>query len=284
MNNDELIGKKFGAWIVLEKAESIKYSNSTVIRYKCQCECGKISIVKKQALLRGTSKSCGCLRAKYCHDANTKHGMSYSKIYTAYKHMKDRCLNSNNKEYRRYGGRGISICDEWLGDNGFDNFYNWSIKNGYSEQLTIDRINNDGNYEPNNCRWTTVKQQNHNTSQNRLLTYNGETHDVTEWAELLNIERGTIFARIKYGMPIEQILFKKPTKNKKVEIYKDGKLIDTFNSQKEAANFIGVTPSTISGYLNRGVKNPDGYVFKYAYEETLGVNLASDNQYAERIS
>jgi hypothetical protein len=108
--------------------------------------------------------------------------------------MKDRCRYKTNDNYERYGGRGIRVCEEWLAD--YINFYNWAINNGYKEGLTLDRIDSNKNYEPDNCRWATYKEQANNTRRNNFITYNGETHTLTEWAEKLGIKRSTLNTRI----------------------------------------------------------------------------------------
>ena len=118
--------------------------------------------------------------------------------------MKERCNNKNNKSYKNYGGRGIKVCKEW--SENFMSFYNWSINNGYKEGLTIDRINNDGNYEPSNCRWITRKEQNRNYRKNHLLTYKGETLCLADIADKYGINRGTLLYRLKKGKTIEEAL------------------------------------------------------------------------------
>lgn len=121
--------------------------------------------------------------------------------------MKTRCTNVNDPHFERYGGRGIVICDEWK--NYFEAFYDWSMSNGYTEDLTIDRIDNNGNYCPSNCRWVTVKEQNQNKRNVILITYNGETHNVTEWAQILHLGHDTIRQRYHKGWTPEQCLFGK---------------------------------------------------------------------------
>lgn len=136
-----------------------------------------------------------------------KHGMAIGKrhgLYRRYYHMKARCYNPNCKAYKNYGGRGIRICDEWLED--FMNFYNWAIENGYQDDLTIDRIDNNGNYEPSNCRWITDYEQRFNKRNNKLLTIERETKTITEWAKLYNLNIHTIYSRIRYGWKGKDLL------------------------------------------------------------------------------
>jgi hypothetical protein len=118
--------------------------------------------------------------------------------------MKNRCNNPNVEHYETYGGRGISVCKDW--ENSFLNFYIWSMNNGYNKNLTIDRIDVNGNYEPNNCRWVTNKEQARNTRRNRVLTYNNETHCISEWAEIKNIKPSTLLRRLDLGWSIEKAL------------------------------------------------------------------------------
>lgn len=126
---------------------------------------------------------------------NYKHGLTKSRIHNTWNHMKDRCYNSKSQNYARYGNRGITICEEWRND--FMSFYEWAMANGYQDNLTIDRIDNDGNYEPSNCRWITLKEQNFNYSKNRLITHRGKTQTLTEWANEIGISTATLFARLK---------------------------------------------------------------------------------------
>ena len=118
--------------------------------------------------------------------------------------MKQRCYNPNKPQYKDWGGRGITICDEWLND--FMAFYDWAMSNGYQDNLTIDRIDNNKGYEPSNCRWVDHKIQNRNKRNNRNYTINGETHCLTEWCEILGLNRGTVKNRLRYGWSIEQSL------------------------------------------------------------------------------
>lgn len=128
-----------------------------------------------------------------------------TRIYSIYKGMKDRCRYKTNDNYMRYGGRGIRVCEEWLSD--FMSFYDWAINNGYKDGLTLDRIDSNGNYEPSNCRWLTYKEQANNTKRNNYITFNNETHTLTEWAEKLGLKRSTLTTRIhRQGWSIEKAL------------------------------------------------------------------------------
>ena len=183
--------------------------------YKCQCDCGNTHIAHKGLLLSGNIKSCGCLQheeeyRKVNSERQKTHGMTNTLLYKCWNSMKNRCNNPKMENYSIYGGRGISYCKEW---EHFEPFMDWALKNGYKEELSIDRIDVNGNYEPNNCRWVTLKQQARNRRGTYFITYNGETHCLTEWAEILGFKRVTLQKRIKdYRWSIKKA-FTTPIKN-----------------------------------------------------------------------
>lgn len=133
-----------------------------------------------------------------------------SRLYSIWRHMKERCYNENHVAFNSYGGRGISVCEQWKTD--FTSFKEWALENGYSSDLTIDRVNNNGNYSPQNCRWATRIQQQNNTRANHLLTFNGETHSFAEWSRITGINRITIRSRIRMGWTEEEALTRPPRK------------------------------------------------------------------------
>lgn len=185
--------------------------------WRCVCDCGKEIFVRHTRLTHG-QKSCGCHSTKILVERNTKHGKRSTKIYTQWANMRARCNNPKHKFYSDYGGRGISVCREW--DNlkdGFENFYKWSMANGYSDELSIDRIDNNGNYEPLNCRWATSKEQCNNRRNNVFLEYNGETHTMSEWSEIIGIKTDTIFKRLKKGWSVGQVLGFEERKERRLE-------------------------------------------------------------------
>lgn len=151
--------------------------NGTRTYWVCKCDCGNERIVSNDHLRNGDVTDCGCTRKHTSHW--NKHLMSDSRLYSIWDLMKQRCFNVNRKEYPNYGGRGITICVEWLESK---NFIDWSLNNGYADNLTLDRIDNDGDYCPENCRWVDRKTQQNNRRNNRLITYNGITKTITEWA------------------------------------------------------------------------------------------------------
>lgn len=199
-------GERFGRLTVLnlDRIEQKKHKtvvngkeyivNQNVEFYKCKCDCGNETIVRKQCLKAGDSKSCGCLdrelkevRLKERWKDSFRTKKFGSKILYLLNAMKRRCYNPNAINYNRYGGKGITICSEWLDKtNGANNFYDWCIDNGYDGIKQIDRIDFKKGYEPNNCRFVTVLEQARNKSNNHFITYNGETHCVTEWVDIIN--------------------------------------------------------------------------------------------------
>lgn len=134
------------------------------------------------------------------------HGLSKTRIYKIYNCMKSRCYKTYEKEYKHYGGREIKVCEEWMGKDGFINFYNWSMENGYKDNLTIDRIDNDGNYCPKNCRWVTRYVQANNSRHTRIIEHDGEKHSIAEWARIKGISRNTLNKRLINGWSIEKSL------------------------------------------------------------------------------
>jgi len=197
----EYIGKKFGRLLVLEDLGCPR----KVRRVKAQCECGVIKDYSLPHLKRSAIVSCGCNKREYTINRNTKHGLRHHPLNKIWQGMKGRCNYTKNIGFKHYGGRGIKICAEW--NNSLSAFYEWSIQNGYKAGLQIDRIDNDGDYEPRNCRWITPTQNNRNTRNNRLFTINGVTKCLSEWADNHGIASNIIMDRVnKLGWSIEKAL------------------------------------------------------------------------------
>lgn len=188
VRHPDLTGLRFGKLKVISRSETRKG-----LRYwKCKCDCGNYTNVSSTNLKYGGILSCGCF---YTERLKT-HGLSDTRLYRIYSGMKTRCYNPNTKAYHHYGGRGISICDEWLGENGFMNFYDWAMENGYSDNLSIDRIDVNGNYEPNNCRWATQETQTRNKRNNLIIEYKGVSKTLVEWSEEIGISYSILNDRI----------------------------------------------------------------------------------------
>lgn len=203
----DLTGQRFGRLVVIERVGVAKSGHAL---WACICDCGNHHTTTSNQLHSG-SKSCGCLqRERAAESAKERKGISFHKkhtigqehyrLYQCYKDMLNRCYNQNNKSFARYGNRGISVCDEWLDD--FNAFKNWALSNGYADNLTLDRKNVDGNYEPSNCRWATAKIQNNNRSNNRIVHYKGETMTLHELSERCGIAYKTLWARVNRGWAI----------------------------------------------------------------------------------
>lgn len=209
MKFKDLTEKKFGYWTVLRKEENGKNG----AYWRCRCICGKENVIKGTALMSGQTLSCGCYNREKSHE-NAIHGMSRTRMYRIYQGMKERCYNPKNCKYHLYGGKGIRICDEWLGEKGFINFSRWAYENGYNETLTIDRYpNKDGNYEPSNCRWATALEQANNINTNLLITWHNETHTISEWSRMMGINKSTLHYRFVNGWGEERLF--SPPQNKR---------------------------------------------------------------------
>ena len=206
----DLTGKQFGRWTVISYIPGTKIKPS---KWLCRCSCGKEAKVPSDRLRSGRSQSCGCLHYETVSKVLTKHGCTNERLYKLWTSMRNRCGNKNEKCYHNYGGRGIKICEEW---NDYSNFRDWAVNNGYDEnadfgKCTIDRIDVNGDYSPNNCRFISLKQQENNRTNNRLLTFNGETKTMAEWAKETGINYGTISTRInRHRWTVEDALTIKP--------------------------------------------------------------------------
>lgn len=210
----DLTGQKFGRLTVAERAENgVRKNGSSYTRWLCKCDCGKELIVDGGNLKKGHSKSCGCYAREQIIKTHTTHGQKKSRLYVIWRGMKSRCANPKTNRYKNYGGKGIKVCDEWLHD--FKAFYDWSMSHGYADNLTLDRIDANGNYEPLNCRWVTIKEQENNRTNNHWITYNGETHTMMQWAEITGINFHTIKSRLKMGWTVERALTAPVKKHKK---------------------------------------------------------------------
>lgn len=198
----DLTGQHFGYWKVIERSANTKGGQTA---WLCECKCGKRKIIQASNLRNHSSKSCGCIRKEELSQRNIRHGMAGTRLYGIWNNMIQRTTNANNPRYCDYGGRGIEVCKEWKED--FEVFEKWAIENGYAENLTIDRKDNDKGYCPDNCRWATKKEQNLNTRQNHYLTFNGETKSLAEWADVTGIKRRILSDRInKLGWSAEKAL------------------------------------------------------------------------------
>ncbi len=198
------IGIRYGRLLVIDDSLYQHPPSGKVRACKVQCDCGTIKIVRLNTLVLGLTQSCGCIFTEMIVKRNTKHGLSKDPLYGMWLGMKNRCYIKSNNEYHNYGGRGIKVCDEWRSD--FVSFHKWAYSHGYQKGLTIDRIENDGNYEPNNCRWATHVEQGQNRSNNHKLYFNNKYQTLSQWAREVDLSPGVILSRIKRGWSTEKIL------------------------------------------------------------------------------
>lgn len=273
----DFTGQKFGYLTVVEIDPTVKNGRTN---WKCLCKCGNYTTVVAYQLRSGKTISCGCRRYE---TKNQTHGMKHTRLYETWCGMKKRCYNHNEPCYFRYGGKGITVCDEWKYD--FMSFYNWSMENGYSDELTIDRIDNSKGYAPDNCRWITHAEQQRNKTNNVFIEHNGETKTLAEWCRIMGEPYPKIHGRIKsalyhYGkFDFDDLFFPKKKKpiytekfynrkhySKRIAQYsKDGVFIRFWNSTVEAGNS-GFNKTAITNCLKGRVKTSGGYIWRYAGE------------------
>lgn len=204
----DLSGMRYGRLLIVERAEN----QGNRVMWRCICECGAEIVTRGENITSGRTQSCGCYNRERSSQRHTKHGESKTRLHLEWRKIKHRCHNENNDRWMDYGGRGIEICPEWR--DSFEAFRDWALANGYRDDLTIDRIDVDGNYEPGNCRWITNQEQQHNRRNNHYITYNGETNTITEWARIYGLSENGLVHRIQRGWETERALTT-PMQNKK---------------------------------------------------------------------
>lgn len=205
----EISGQKFNMWNVLECAGKNK---SGGYLWKCQCDCGTIRVVEGRSVRTGTSKGCGCARKKG-HSKNGIQTRKSERLHSVWTSMKNRCFNPNDRYFQIYGGRGITVCDAWLT---YDGFREWALNSGYDSnaeyrKCTLDRIDNDKIYCPDNCRWVDQRTQDNNRSSNHILTSSdGTSRTISEWARLSGIRKDTIRRRVvNLGWDVDRAISEK---------------------------------------------------------------------------
>ena len=214
----DLSGQRFGRLIAV-RTDGIDHRGQH--RWLCRCDCGKEKTVPVTYLTAGWTRSCGCLRtetaikhnksaekrastAKWNQTYKRKHGQTGTRLYKVWQGMKRRCLDPKSHAYKDYGGRGIRLCEEWVDD--FEAFRAWALANGYSDRLTIERKDNDGDYTPENCKWADIIEQANNKRSNVLLTVDGRTQTLKQWADELGLNYYTLYSRYDRGWPADRIL------------------------------------------------------------------------------
>ena len=206
----DLTGKRFGRWFVIERAPDKVNGTRHSVMWSCRCDCGTTKVVSGENLKQGFTKSCGCLSVETAAARQRIHGSSGTRLYRIWKGMKERCTYKKHVRYSSYGGRGISVCDEWQND--FQAFYDWSMANGYREELSIDRIDPNGNYTPSNCRWVNIEVQANNKRNNHYIEINGERKTLEDWCKQLNLKHQTVSKRLNLGWSPEEALGLVPRK------------------------------------------------------------------------
>ena len=196
----DLAGKRFNKLLAIERVENQNHKTM----WKCLCDCGNETFVYTWNLTGNRVKSCGCLKNEKLIERSTTHNQRHTNLYEVWKTMKQRCFNPNNQSYKNYGGRGIVVCDEWK--TNFKSFYKWSMENGYKKGLTIDRIDNNKNYCPENCRWTDRITQANNSRWNKHIVIDGKDDTLANWLRFYNTNYDKYYRRIKKGLSEQEAL------------------------------------------------------------------------------
>lgn len=245
----DLTGRKFGRWTALYELPRFP-SRPKTRHYQCACACGAERAVSYANLTSGVTKSCGCLRREILIQRQTKHGQSHGRVtptYACWKSLRNRCANPNEQYYHLYGGRGITVCERW---QSFENFLA-DMGERPSDKHSIDRIDNDGNYEPGNCRWATLTEQNNNNRRNVLIEHNGRIQTVAQWAEETGLSWSAIRKRLLRGMSGSDAVTR-PEVTVRAYLYNGENL-----TIAEWSKRIGVTPSALRQRLRNGMSIED---------------------------
>lgn len=192
-------GERYGCLTVITEIQT----KGAKRRFLCKCDCGNEAEVALGNLRNGNTKSCGCFQKDNASKAHKTHGLTGTRIYGIWGKMIGRCHNKRDHRYKHYGGRGISVCEEW---RSFENFYEWAVNSKYEENLTLERIDVNAGYSPTNCKWATWKQQQNNRTNNRLINFEGKTMTLQEWSELIGIEASTLRYRLVNDWSIDDAI------------------------------------------------------------------------------
>ena len=206
----DISGQTFGNITVIKRDGSYTICNGKhTPKWLCRCNfCGKLFHVNTYRIKALRLKSCGCQTTNLIREKSKFHGLGGTRLSYIWRDMRKRCYNPKSESYKNYGGRGVRICDEWLDDAGFLNFYKWAMENGYNDNLTIDRINNNDHYKPDNCRWVTKSENTNNRRNHVFVEFNGEILNLTQLARKLNVNPRTISKQKTRGWSLEKILRK----------------------------------------------------------------------------
>ena len=209
---EDLTGQRFGRWTVIAPAEKHK---TGAAQYMCRCDCGTEKILRRSSLTSGNTQSCGCLARERSKQRGITHGGTGSRLYRIWAGIIQRCCyRKRGREWENYGGRGISVCKEW---RDYITFRDWAMANGYQDNLSIDRIDNNGDYCPENCRWATNYEQSVNKRTSKRISFNGETRTIREFADKYGLVYSCLYARLKSGWDVEKALLTPSRGGKKSE-------------------------------------------------------------------
>jgi len=244
----DITGFSYGKLTAIYPVKStIKPAAKKSLMWFCVCECGRKSVVRGSHLRMGKINSCGCSKGMYISEKKTKHGLCHTAEYRSWSMMKNRVFNKKNPAYKNYGGRGISMCDEWI--ESFERFYA-DMGNKPSPDHSIDRINNDGDYCPENCKWSTSIEQSRNTRRNVFIEVNGESRCVSAWAQKMGVPKRLIYGRLKAGWSAYSAVTKQVSHSKLTTI--QAKIIKAKHpsvTQKQLATAFKVNASTVADIL-----------------------------------
>lgn len=250
-SGEDLSESRFGRLTVVGFAEVRKRGNGRSYIWECKCDCGNTHMVDATALKMGYVRSCGCLANEVRGKASITHGKRRTSLYNVWSCMKRRCLNQNDSSYRFYGERGVSVCEEWKND--FEAFYDWAMKNGYKKGLQLDRIDTNGNYCPQNCRFITQKENENNRSDNVIVEYEGVEYTLSQFAEKHSLDYDRLrYLYVQCGVPVKEIFendyMNKPYKREREKVYMYNGEEHTLKEFSEMYNIdIGTLRSRVHG-------------------------------------
>lgn len=246
----DIAGKTYGHLTAIKKAGIVMRGKRTYASWLCQCDCGNTKELTYSDIMKSRTKSCGCVARELSSMRHKRHGMTNTRIHHIWQSMLCRC-NKGRKNYT-----DVAVCEEW---KSFETFYEWAMENGYRDDLSIDRIDPYGNYEPSNCRWATNKQQQNNKRNNSYFVIDGVRHTMREWADIYEIEYYLVKGRISRGYSIERALTTPVFHGCKVKVIETGKV---YNTYVECAKAMGLNPNAISKCVRGKCKSYKGYHFE----------------------
>lgn len=250
----DLTGQIFDRLFVIGISRKVQSGKRERYYWKCQCQCGNEKEVRTDCLISGSVRSCGCLKLEQDNinlTAFHRHKLSNTRLWHIYYGILHRCYNCKDKRYKDYGGRGIEVCQEWR--NSFDCFAEWAQKMRYADGLQIDRINNNGNYEPTNCRWVTAKEQSRNRRSNIIVSYKGEDMTLIEASEKSGLSYSALNARWNRGIRGEELFTKVAVQGKKREVLYHGKIV----TLKDLSELTGININTLKSRYRAGKRGED---------------------------